>query len=109
MCNVKIITKIKLFKLTKINENGYGWHTHIDIKDAFKLNLSIEIDDEIDNNCYLYDESKLVNVAELFKKPLMDLYEYKNNCTNKEQEIIIKNVMNFTIQCMAEKKTDNEH
>ena len=43
-----------MFNKTKINENGWGWLSHVDIIDILKLKLSVKLVKDCEFNALLY-------------------------------------------------------
>ena len=95
---VRLIDENKLFNITKINENGFGWYNNYDILSTQQFNLKFELNLDVDMNCVLYNDT--CNVRDLFEKPMLYLYYLKTVCITDQQKQLIKNNMIFFWSCI---------
>ena len=63
-------------------------------------------------NSIIYNDDDLIQVSEIFAEPMQKLYDFKVKCENDktdrtdERKMIIKNLMNYLIQCFGQKKKE---
>ena len=70
-------------------------------------------------NASIFEESDLINISEIFGQPMQMLYNYKIKCEQDRTENLkdrfdarigmIKKMMNFSIQCSAQKNKIEVH
>lgn len=75
--------KTKFFKYNPMN-----YYTNIDIDNAIKNNLTVELIQDNKPNALVYTKDKLMNGAFLFKKYVTDLYELKSNGVKGSKDLL---------------------